>query len=67
MKLAIGVDRANRIKEVLRLREIAEKVFRRKGYPPMKASTRRELAAVFADDVRNLGELVGRDLSGWLK
>jgi hypothetical protein len=67
LKLAIGVDRANRIKEVLRLREIAEKVFRRKGYPPMKASTRRELAAVFADDVRNLGELVGRDLSGWLK
>jgi hypothetical protein len=33
--------------------------------PPMSPELRRRLTAEFADEVRRLGELIGRDLSAW--
>lgn len=36
-------------------------------YPPLDARTRGHLAEYYADDVRELGRSVGRDLDGWLR
>lgn len=66
LKRAVGIDRATRIAETLRARQVMEKLFRRKGYPKMKPSTRRALQATFRDDIERLQGLIGRDLSGWL-
>jgi len=33
--------------------------------PPLSQDLRRQLQREFEDDVRELGELIGRDLSGW--
>jgi hypothetical protein len=35
--------------------------------PPMPEEVRKELVEVYREDVKKLGGLVGRDLSGWLK
>jgi hypothetical protein len=67
LKRAVGVDRAERVKETLHIRQVMEAVFRRKGYPKMKAKTRRKIARIFANDVQRLGDLVERDLSIWLR
>ncbi len=66
LKKAVGVDRATRVAQALRVREVMETVFRRKGYPTMKPATRRALQAEFREDVEQLQTLVGRDLSAWL-
>ena len=36
------------------------------GRPPLRAETRAELVAGYADDIRQLEQLIGRDLSPWL-
>ena len=66
LKRAIGVDRAASIISFLKVREIMEKVFRRKGYPKMRASTRKALSNQFQDEVRELERILGRDLNAWL-
>lgn len=65
LKALLGVRRAASLKDALRARELMEAAFRRPGYPPMAARDREQLRALFHDDVRVLGELAGRDLSGW--
>lgn len=65
LKRRLGVARATRIKEALRVRQMMERVFFKTGYPPMAANTRRLLAERFAEDIRGVAELTRRDLSHW--
>lgn len=65
VKLCIGVRRAQRIKDVLRIRETMEFLFQQKGYPPMSPDTRAFLRDRFAEDIKGIEELTGRDLSHW--
>jgi hypothetical protein len=61
----IGLQRASAIKDALRARQVMSAVFHREGYPTMDAKTRTLLRQRFADDVRELEALTGRDLSAW--
>jgi hypothetical protein len=65
LKLLLGSRRAVRVKDVLRLRQVMETVFFRKGYPPMSAPTRRFLAARFTTEIDQLQSLLRHDLAGW--
>ena len=69
------VTRPNRLKNVVKplmpegwRRRTSVKVRNRNltTAPPMPESTRRELTDAYRDDVLELQELIGRDLSGWL-
>lgn len=64
-KRALGVRRAERLKSALRLRETAERIFYRPGYPPLAPATRARLQGHFAGEVRRLAGLIGRDLGRW--
>ena len=61
----LGDQRAERIKNFLRVREIMETLFRSKGYPDMNPDTRESLRSYFADDIYNLEDLIDRDLQHW--
>ena len=61
----IGVQRAVRLKDKLKVRQAMELLFMRKGYPEMPAKTRAMLRERFDRDIRRLGELAGRDLGHW--
>ncbi|MCS3657974.1 hypothetical protein GGQ11_002775 [Salinibacter ruber] len=65
LKNMIGLQSADRIKDALRVRPIMEFLFRKKGYPDMRASTRQHLRERLQDDVRKTEELIDRDLSIW--
>jgi len=47
-------------------RRIGGLYWSRRRAPPMRQEDRALLRSVFADDVRDLGSLIGRDLSHWL-
>ncbi|WP_263840182.1 sulfotransferase domain-containing protein [Salinibacter sp.] len=66
LKKKIGVYSAKKLKEMLRVREILDWLFRKKGYPEMKPATKNHLKTKLHDDVRSLEELTGRDLSHWI-
>lgn len=66
LKKRIGVHRAAHLKEILRVRESMDWLFRKKGYPEMNSTTKRKLENEFHDDVRSLEELADRDLSHWI-
>jgi hypothetical protein len=61
----VGHGAAETIKNTLKVREVMEFLFRSKGYPEMNDETRKELQSYFANDIRNLERLTGRDLSHW--
>ena len=65
LKNLIGVRRAARLKDLLRVRQSLEAVFFRQGYPAMRPETRALLAERFASEIGGLEELTGRDLSHW--
>ena len=65
LKLAVGVRRAASFAERVRARHVMESVFYQPGYPAMNGRTRAMLVERFADDVRELSRLTGRDLSHW--
>lgn len=65
MKLAIGFQRADRIKEALRIRPLMESLFFRKGYPNLAADTRQALVHEFESEVTGLESFLKRDLSAW--
>lgn len=65
LKLSLGVPRAVRLAQSLRARQVMEALFYRAGYPPMNGPTRASLRERFADEVRELSRLAGRDLSLW--
>lgn len=66
LKGFIGVRRADGLKRLLGVRRVMEGLFFRTGYPPMKSRTRSRLANHFADEVKSLSQLTGRDLSHWV-
>jgi hypothetical protein len=59
MRMVMGRDRADRLFHTLRVKNLKR--------VPMNPETRRELAEVYRDDVLKLQDLLGRDLSHWLK
>jgi hypothetical protein len=65
LKNLIGVRRAARLKDLLRVRQGLEAVFFRQGYPAMRRETRALLAERFASEIRGIEEWTGRDLSHW--
>jgi hypothetical protein len=67
LKLAVGVRRAASFAERVRARHVMESVFYQPGYPAMSGRTRAMLVDRFADDVRELARLTGRDLSHWTR
>lgn len=67
MKRALGVPRADRLKEALGIRPLLERIFFRQGYPPMSADTRERLVEVFRADVDRTTDLTGRELAHWLE
>lgn len=65
LKNLIGVRRAARLKDLLRVRQGLEAVFFREGYPAMSRDTRALLAERFASEIGGLEQLSGRNLSHW--
>lgn len=61
----IGDESTEKIKNMLRVREIMEFLFRSEGYPEMKEETRAFLKSYFREEVENLEGLIERDLSNW--
>ena len=65
LKLTLGLQRAVRLAESLRARQLMEALFYRSGYPPMSERTRAALRERFSEEVQQLSRLIGRDLSHW--
>jgi hypothetical protein len=65
MKRMLGTRNAARIKEALRVRTVMERVFMRKGYPPMSQGTRTLLAKEFVSELEELSTLIGINLDSW--
>ena len=65
LKRTVGVAQAERLKRALRLRESAEAIFFKAGYPRLDADGRRRLHAVFEDDIAALARLDFVDVRGW--
>lgn len=64
-KEVFGVNRADAIKRLLRVRRVFELVFFTPGYPTLSIEEERRLRRVFDDDLCLLQELLDRDLDGW--
>jgi len=65
LKKLVGTRKAEEIKSTMKIRELLEFLFRRKGYPEMRSETRRFLQDLFSEDVRQLMRLTGHDLCHW--
>lgn len=65
LKRAIGVRRVEALKRALRLRQSAEAIFFKSGYPKLDVSGRKRLYEIFKDDIEALGELGFVSVSGW--
>lgn len=65
MKQMLGVRNAARIKEALRVRTVMERLFMRRGYPPMRTETRALLAREFATEIDELTRLTGLNFDSW--
>lgn len=64
LKRTIGVQGAERLKRILRLRETAEAVFFKSGYPRLDAADRARLFEFFRGDIERLAR-VARFASRW--
>jgi hypothetical protein len=62
---AFGHSAATKVITALRLRQIAERLFFKPGYPPMSSEQRHKVQALLHDDIRLLEKLTQRDLSHW--
>lgn len=65
LKRTLGVAAADRLKRSLRLRESAEAIFFKPGYPELDADGRRRLHALFQDDIAALARLDLVEVRGW--
>lgn len=65
MKKLMGPRRAATVKDRLRVRQIMERIFYRRGYPSMSARLRDVLRARMSEEIESLAGLTGRDLSHW--
>ena len=64
LKRVIGVRRAAKIKETLRVRHMMERIFMRKGYPPPSGLEVTALRMEFREEITKLKDLTGLSLSG---
>lgn len=67
LKRSFGVRRVEALKRRLRLRETAEAIFFKPGYPKLGEADRRRLAAIFADDVARLAASGFAPADGWTR
>jgi hypothetical protein len=67
LKIGIGRQRADWLKEKLHVRQLFTRLFFQKGVPPMADATRKMLNAEFKEEVRICSDLIGRDLSDWIR
>ncbi len=65
LKEIIGIKKATRLKEFLRVRSVMEFIFTKDGYPEMDIKTRQKLRKLFSDDINKLQDLINVDLSHW--
>ena len=65
LKELIGTRHAIQIKESLKVRQIMEHLFQKKGYPEMNPQTRAMLRQRFAEEIKQLSFLTRRDLNHW--
>lgn len=65
LKRTLGVAAADRLKRSLRLRESAEAIFFKPGYPELDTDGRRRLHALFQDDIAALAQLDLVDVREW--
>jgi hypothetical protein len=65
MKRKIGLERADKLKEMLRIRGLMERVFFRSGYPKMAIGMRRKLIEKFDEDICGLESHLNRKLTSW--
>jgi hypothetical protein len=61
----VGNQTAATIRDALRVRQVMQLLFYRKGYPQMNPQTRTLLRDRFAQEIQNLADLAGCDLSHW--
>lgn len=66
MKATLGVRRSDRIKSLLKAREVLGYFFYSKGYPQMPQQTKQMLSRHFRSDIEALSELLERRLDHWL-
>ena len=66
MKVSLGVRRSDRIKSLLKARELLGYLFYSKGYPKMPTSMRQSICRQFRDDIEALSSLLDRPLDHWL-
>lgn len=66
LRHTIGRRVAEAIKNRVGVREMLEGIFRRDGYPDMAPDLQADLRSEFADDIRDLETLTGRDLQHWI-
>ena len=62
----LGYEMAGRLIQQFRLRRIGERLFFKRGYPPMSAETRARLGEIYRADRARLERITGRDLSAWI-
>lgn len=65
LKRVFGVSHAIVLKERLRVREGMERIFQRRGYPPLSEADRAAIVAAVATDLDRLEQVVGLDLDAW--
>lgn len=65
LKRRVGVRQAENLKRLLRLRQSAEAIFFKAGYPKLDATGQRRLFDIFSDDIAQLCEMDLIDLSAW--
>ncbi len=66
LKILLGVQRADKLKAMLRVREGMDFFFHDAEYPSLSSEVQTNLSRRFDSDVRELSKLLGRQLSHWL-
>lgn len=61
----VGNKTAATIRDTLKVRQVMQSLFYQKGYPQMNPKTRALLRDRLAQEIQNLAELTGCDLSHW--
>ncbi|MDG1953021.1 MAG: sulfotransferase [Gammaproteobacteria bacterium] len=65
LKQVIGVRRASRLKDFLRVRHLMETLFMKKGYPELSHEDRKALNAEFKEEIGRLECLTGLCMQNW--
>jgi len=66
LKNTVGKERARKMKEFFRIKELIEGVFMEEGYPDMEDEKKKFIRDELLHEVEKLGEYSEKDLSIWL-